>query len=446
MKFYHMDDAQAKLAVEKYRERFRDKGIFENKLYEGVPEMLQALNSKGMFMAVASSKPTVFVERILEHFHIARYFKVVVGSELDGTRVNKDEVVAETLKRLFGDKPVEKDKVYMIGDRSFDADGARALGVESVCVTYGYGSMEELKAAKADYIVRSVEELKKFLLRGTDEKKGTPSQRLWQMLFPLLLFWMVRSLGQNVAALLFQAVGNTVADGSLFFLRDEAGTLIGFTGNTGTLIAAAGYIAGAISIWSVARKLIEVTVEDMRLLHIKGEPAKNYLLLGIMSVAAVLGLNILLELTGITQLSQTYQVIAEGQHSAHLLIGLLGYGLITPIAEELLFRGAIYGYLRRMTKLNIAMILSSMLFGMYHMNMVQGIYGFLIGCLMVYAYEYFGDFKFAVAVHVISNVLALSISYIFQSVAGIFNWGLCILFLALALGSLFLLHRQKNIF
>ena len=446
MKFYHMDDQQAEAAVEKYRERFRDTGIFENKLYEGVPEMLQALNSKGMFMAVASSKPTVFVERILEHFHIARYFKVVVGSELDGTRVNKDEVVAEALKRLFGDKPVEKNKVYMIGDRSFDAEGARAMGVESVCVTYGYGSIEELKAAKADYIVRSVEELKKFLLRGTDEQKATPTQRFWQLFFLFLLFWIMRSLGQNLMAFLLRIIGDIVPDNSFFFLRDETGMLTGFTGNAGALIVAGGYIAGAVAIWGNAKRLIGVTAEDMRLLHIKAEPAKNYLLLGIATVTAVLGLNILLELTGITQLSQAYQTIAEGQHSAHILIGLLGYGLITPIAEELLFRGAIYGCLRRMMKLNSAMLLSALLFGLYHMNMVQGIYGFFVGCLMVYAYEYFGGFKFAVAVHMIANALALLISYIFQSVSGIFNWVACILFLVLSLGSLFLLNRQKRIF
>ena len=445
MKFYHMDDQQAEAAIEKYRERFRDTGIFENRLYEGVPKMLQVLNSKGMFMAVASSKPTVFVERILEHFHIARYFKAVVGSELDGTRVNKDEVVAEALKQLFGDKPVEKDKVYMIGDRSFDAEGARAMGVESVCVTYGYGSMEELKAAKADYIVRSVDELMKFLLRGTDEQKCTPFQRLWQILFPFLLFWAVRLLGEYIGAIVFQILGNAAPGGDFFFVRDETGTLTGFTGNTGTLIAAVGYIAGVIAIWGTAKQLIEVTTEDMRLLHIKAEPTKNYLLLGIATVTAVLGLNILLELTGITQLSQAYQTIAEGQHSAHILIGLLGYSLISPIAEELLFRGVIYGYLRSIVNLAAAMLLSALLFGAYHMNMVQGIYGFLIGCLMVYAYEYFGDFKFAVAVHIIANVLALLISYVYQSVSGIFSWGPCILFLALALGSLFLLNCQKRI-
>ena len=74
-KYYNMDDAQAEAAIEKYRERFRDTGIFENKLYDGIPQMLNALNSQGMFMAVASSKPTEFVRRILDHFGIGKYFK-----------------------------------------------------------------------------------------------------------------------------------------------------------------------------------------------------------------------------------------------------------------------------------------------------------------------------------------------------------------------------------
>ena len=189
MEFYDMDEQQAEQAVVKYRERFQNQGIFENRLYEGIPKMLETLNSKGMFLAVASSKPTVFVERILEHFQIRKYFKVIVGSELDGTRVNKDEVVEEALRQLFGDKPIEKEKVYMIGDRRFDMEGARAIGVEGVGVTYGYGDMEELREAKADYIVRSVEELQRFLLRGTeDTKKGMGFQTVWQMIYSFLMF------------------------------------------------------------------------------------------------------------------------------------------------------------------------------------------------------------------------------------------------------------------
>ena len=195
MQFYDMNEEQAQAAVEKYRERFRDTGIFENRLYDGIPQMLRTLNSKGMFLAVASSKPTVFVERILEHFGIRSYFKAVVGSELDGTRTEKNEVVEEALRQLFGDAPVEKNKVYMIGDRRFDIEGAKAQGVDSVGVTYGYGGMEELREARADYIVRSVEELQRFLLRGTeDTARGMNFQKIWQFAYPFLMFLIVRSL------------------------------------------------------------------------------------------------------------------------------------------------------------------------------------------------------------------------------------------------------------
>lgn len=102
----------------------------------------------------------------------------MVGSELDGRRETKDQVVQETLRQLFGENPVDPAQVYMIGDRKFDVEGARALGVESVGVTYGYGSKEELKEAKADYIVQSVEELEKFLLRGSEELlNGNPDNK-----------------------------------------------------------------------------------------------------------------------------------------------------------------------------------------------------------------------------------------------------------------------------
>ena len=137
IKFYDLTEKQAEAAIEKYRERFADVGLFENELYPGISKMLRTLRARGLVLAVASSKSTVYVQRILEHFRIDRYFKAVVGSELDGRRVNKDEVVQEALRRLFGDKPVDLDQVYMIGDRCFDVEGAHKNGVESVGVTYG---------------------------------------------------------------------------------------------------------------------------------------------------------------------------------------------------------------------------------------------------------------------------------------------------------------------
>ena len=164
MQFYGMDEVQAKQAVEKYRERFKDIGIFENEIYPGIVKMLAELSKSRLHLAVASSKPTVFVKRILEHFHISQYFEVVVGSEPDGTRSNKAEVVEEALRQLFPGKKVETDRVYMIGDTKYDVEGAHVWGIESVGVSYGYGGMEQLKDAKSDYIGTLVGGLERFLL------------------------------------------------------------------------------------------------------------------------------------------------------------------------------------------------------------------------------------------------------------------------------------------
>lgn len=447
IRFYNLTEEQADAAVAKYRERFQDQGIFENKLYEGIAQMLPVLMSKGMFLAVASSKPTVYVERILEHFNIKRFFKVVVGSELDGTRSDKEEVVEEALRQLFGDQPVDREQVYMIGDRSYDVEGARKAGVESIGVTYGYGGMEELKAAKADYIVRSVEELQKFLLRGTEEQqKLTPTQRIWQLFFPLLLFVMVKAVGVNIMGLLLQTIGNTIPVDSFLFIHDEAGKLVALTGNAGTLMQIVGFVAGTVSIWKISRRTLSKAADSMKLLHIKGDPVQSYVYLGLATIGAVLGLNLLLSLSGMVDNSQLYQAVVEDQYSAHILVGLLCYGIVTPFAEEILFRGIIHNCLRRNMKLKPAIIMSSMIFGMYHMNVVQGVYGFLLGCLISYAYEYFGDFRVAVAIHMAANVMAYCLSYTGLAVSGFFCWPVCIAFLVILAVSLFLLHRQKNIF
>lgn len=447
IRFYNLTEEQADAAVAKYRERFQDQGIFENKLYEGIAQMLPVLMSKGMFLAVASSKPTVYVERILEHFNIKRFFKVVVGSKLDGTRSDKEEVVEEALRQLFGDQPVDREQVYMIGDRSYDVEGARKAGVESIGVTYGYGGMEELKAAKADYIVRSVEELQKFLLRGTEEQqKLTPTQRIWQLFFPLLLFVMVKAVGVNIMGLLLQTIGNTIPVDSFLFIHDEAGKLVALTGNAGTLMQIVGFVAGTVSIWKISRRTLSKAADSMKLLHIKGDPVQSYVYLGLATIGAVLGLNLLLSLSGMVDNSQLYQAVVEDQYSAHILVGLLCYGIVTPFAEEILFRGIIHNCLRRNMKLKPAIIMSSMIFGMYHMNVVQGVYGFLLGCLISYAYEYFGDFRVAVAIHMAANVMAYCLSYTGLAVSGFFCWPVCIAFLVILAVSLFLLHRQKNIF
>lgn len=458
MEFYGFTAEQAEEAVEKYRERFRDTGIFENRVYDGIPEMLHTLQSKGMFLAVASSKPQVFVERILDHFDLRKYFTAVVGSELDGRRETKDQVVQETLHQLFGDEPVRPEEVYMIGDRKFDVEGARALGIESVGVTYGFGSKEELKEAKADYIVQSVEELEKFLLRGSEEieaanpdnkKKNPMYQRIWTMVYSFLMFILVRNAVQYALLALLYQIANSGATGGiidLLILRDETGAYNGYSGDVSSIIAALGYIGGGLAVLSTAKMLIAKNKEDMHLSHLKKETRAKYALLVTATIGAVIGLNLLFELLGVTNKSEAYREVAAQQYSAHFIVGILVFGVVSPIAEELLFRGVIFGYLRRFLDLKLAIALSAVIFGLYHMNTIQGVYGFLIGCIMAYAYEYFGEFTTAVFVHITSNVLAYCLSYTAIAITGFVSWPVCIVFLLAAVTSFVTLHRQKNIF
>lgn len=447
MQYYNMDEAQAEKAIAKYRERFSETGLFENELYAGVPQMLADLKSVGVKLAVASSKPTVYVKRILEHFDIAKYFDAVVGSELDGTRVNKDEVVREALRQLFGNQSVDKGKVYMIGDRHFDVEGAHALGIESVGVSYGYGSIAELKEAKSEYIVRSVEELHKFLLRGVEEVyKPKGMQRLWQILFPFLMFCLIRNFVIQFFNLILITVGSVVSGGEFLFIHGADGALEGLTGNAATISSALGFIGGAAFIYKTARESIQKAWEDMWLWHLKEEPKKHYVLLVMATIGAVLGVNIFLELLGMTDKSAAYQAVVEDQYSALLPVGLICYGVITPIAEELLFRGIIYNKFKGYLKLLPSLVVSSALFGMYHGNTVQGIYAFVLGMLIAYLYEYFADFRVPVAVHMLANILAYTLSFTGVAVSALVSWPACFVCLVWAVGSIYLLNKDRQVF
>lgn len=167
MQFYGFTIEQAETAVEKYREWFRPKGIFQNSMYPGIKEMLEMLSKNGKILAVASSKPQIFVEQILHHFGIYQYFTVIVGSELDGRRDTKEEVVAEALRQLkeSGMQETAASKAVMIGDRKFDIAGGKEHGLITAGVTFGYAAEGELEEAGADFVVDTVEELGRLLMQ-----------------------------------------------------------------------------------------------------------------------------------------------------------------------------------------------------------------------------------------------------------------------------------------
>ncbi len=167
MEFYGLSEEQALKAVEVYRERFAPVGVLENEIIPGTGQMLAHAREKGIHLAVASSKPLVFVRQILRHFQIEEYFEVVVGSELDGTRGSKEEVVEEALRQLGileMDPADKKSLCAMIGDRKFDIQGAIAHGLTGIGVSFGYAGEGELSAAGADMVADTMEQLERILL------------------------------------------------------------------------------------------------------------------------------------------------------------------------------------------------------------------------------------------------------------------------------------------
>ena len=129
-------------AIARYRERFSTVGLFENTLYDGIVELLAGLRSRGYRTFVATSKPRVFAERILDNFQLSSFFDGIHGSELDGTRVDKGELIAH----LLAVEGLQPDDVIMVGDREHDLVGGAKCGVRCIGVTYGYGSEAELLA------------------------------------------------------------------------------------------------------------------------------------------------------------------------------------------------------------------------------------------------------------------------------------------------------------
>lgn len=442
MEFYEMDQDQAKKAVEKYRERFQDTGIFENEVYPGVPDMLRRLKKRGLHLAIASSKPTVFVERILEHFKIRQYFDVVVGSELDGRRVEKPEVVAEALRQLFPGGRIQSDKVYMIGDRKFDVEGARALGIESVGVSYGYGGMQELREAGADYIVRSVEELKRFLLRGFEDirKDLTPFQKVWVFLYHFVIFMAVRGLVKNMGLVLLQSLG---LGGDPGMGTQELALAI--NPNWNVILEGLGFLAGAAAIYKGAKSCIRHTICDMYLTHLHWDPRCTYLYAGMGTVGLSMGLSMLLSLSGITGGSESYQQVAQNQFGGFFLFAVITYGIISPLAEELLFRGVFYGYLRKFYDIRTAIVVSALLFGFYHGNQVQALYGAAMGYFLAYAYEYFGSYRVPVVMHLAMNLMTLTVSYTGLGDTWFCSWPVCLGFLILGGAGVWCMVRKKRL-
>lgn len=158
--FYSLSKEQAAAGVGYYREYFTKAGIFENAVYPGIKEMLALLAAAGKQLIIATSKPTMYSEQIVEYFGLTQFFQSIVGSNLDGSRIDKAEIIEYILAGLAG---VDRQNVIMVGDRKHDIIGAQKNDLAVIAVKYGYGAAAELQAAKPTYTVATVNELAEIL-------------------------------------------------------------------------------------------------------------------------------------------------------------------------------------------------------------------------------------------------------------------------------------------
>ncbi|MEI3892775.1 MULTISPECIES: HAD family hydrolase [Bacillus] len=165
---YNMSEGEVERAVFYFREYLKQRGLFENNVYEGIPDLLQQLKSSANRLFVATSKPTVFAKQVLEHFQLTDYFEDIIGSNLDGTRIKKEEIIAHI---LHTNEELNREGIVMIGDRKHDIIGANHNGIASIGVLYGYGSETELTEVGATHIVNDVKELHHFCLENSLIKK-----------------------------------------------------------------------------------------------------------------------------------------------------------------------------------------------------------------------------------------------------------------------------------
>lgn len=444
MKYAGLSEEEGEKAVVYYRERYTTTGIFENRLYPKIPELLELLKINNKILAVASSKPEVYVKQILEHFQIADYFTVIVGSELDGRRTEKAEVIEEALRRMHLEE--ERDKVLMVGDRSHDVQGAISCGLQCIGVAYGYGSREELEKAGAVYIADSVEDLgilaspndeettenvesvrniipdrekvKKYEIPETrkleKEEKEMPEPakkkekfrystagQIWRLIYPFLIHY-----GATLLATIALYLVYLIQAGGLQETASAGQRLI----NSTLYVTLIGDLTAAIILYLFYRKDQMHRKEGFSgtgKAFVWAPPVIWFSVI-ILAIATGQFLNDLINGLHLNDLFTGYSEVSEQAFSGQPVgLMILVVGIIGPICEELMFRGIVFHRLKDWVKPQAAIAISALLFGIYHGNVVQFFYATCMGVMLAIIYDKTGTLWISIVAHIAANLWSL---------------------------------------
>ncbi len=421
MQYANLTEEEGEYAVECYRERYSVQGIYENALYDGIGQLIADLRREGFRIALSSSKPTIYCRQILDTFHLTQYFDVIVGSELDGSRVDKAEVIEEVF-RQFG-PGVRREEAVLVGDRNYDVNGAKKAGISSIGVTYGYGSREELEAAWPDCIVDSTEELRNVLIgqyrdgmRKRDPQAaykeqyrdkfgksgvrryaydGSRGHRIFRLISPFLIALAISLVMGSIAEIIALSVNGF--DQAAAMPLSLKLTMI-MTGVMDVILFLIMYF-----MWKKDEQLRQYYRADERILR------KNRF-----GITEALTLLCAVELVSVCSsaissalipMSEGYEMLMDSMNSIPPWISFILVAFIAPFSEEMLFRGVIYRRARDYYNIYIAALISAVLFGVFHMNLSQGIPAAVLGFVFCLFYEHYGTLKANILCHILINII-----------------------------------------
>lgn len=263
----------------------------------------------------------------------------------------------------------------------------------------------------------------------------TSLQKAWAVLFPCLLYYLAYNAAYLIFVFVQSVLQERMGEGYGQWMTAHAATVTGVVGGMCMLL-------GILPLTSMLRReLAERNASASR------QPVSRYkmtdwvkkiIVTVLLAFSASLGLNALLTLTGFADSSQAYQEVAERQYGVAFGIGIILYGVISPLAEEVVFRGVIYNRLRRFYGPVIGVVVSGIFFGAFHGNLVQGVYGACMGILIAYVYERQGSFFFPVLFHAAANLAVYGIAHEQTVQAALFTPLSCMILLVVSAGCVFI--------
>ena len=338
---------------------------------------------------------------MLEHFEIRQYFDVIIGALDEGVRDTKMEVMEEALRCLFPDANRRRGKedlrdmtkesfarkeVLMVGDRAFDIEGARHFGIESLGVTYGYAPEGELKQTGADYLADSVEGMRRIILgrwQSEGQKKLPSSKKSIEILLPLCFYWLLTQLVILIAGVVIgMLTKNPQAGERTAWIQAHSDQIVVWINGLAIVMTYPFLFFLFRQDRREEMSAIVTRYNDKRM-------KKWGIPIFVWAATVALGLNILLEKMTVLRQSASFARVSSVQFSVSIPTGILIFGMLTPIGEELIFRGVLYNRMKRYFSPFLSVFLSAFIFGLYHGNLVQLLYAFVMGICMAVLYESF---------------------------------------------------------